>query len=58
MQTKRDSFPMPLIDDVFFQMGNNQWFSALDLQSGFWQIQMSPNDVKKTTIIIKFGLYD
>jgi hypothetical protein len=58
MQTKRDSFPMPLIDDVFFQMGNNQWFSALDLQSGFWQIQMSSNDVKKTTIIIKFGLYD
>jgi hypothetical protein len=23
MQTKRDSFPLPLIDDVFFQMGNN-----------------------------------
>jgi hypothetical protein len=35
MQTKRDSFPMPLIDDVFSQMGSNQWFSALDLQSNF-----------------------
>jgi hypothetical protein len=23
MQTRRDSFPMPLIDDVFSQMGNN-----------------------------------
>ncbi len=31
MQTKRDSFPMPLIDDVFSHMGSNQWFSALDL---------------------------
>jgi hypothetical protein len=31
MQTKRDSFPMPLIDDVLFQMGSSQWFSALDL---------------------------
>jgi hypothetical protein len=38
MQTKRDSFPMPLIDDGFSHMGSNQWFSALDLQSGFWQI--------------------
>jgi hypothetical protein len=55
IQTKRDSFPMPLIDDVFSQMGNNQWFSALDMQFGFWQIQMSPNDIKKATIITKFG---
>jgi hypothetical protein len=29
---------MRLIDDVFFQMGSNQWFSALDLPFGFWQI--------------------
>jgi hypothetical protein len=36
MQTKRDSFPMPLIDDVLFRMGSNQWFSALDVQSSFW----------------------
>jgi hypothetical protein len=31
MQTRRDSFPMLLIDDVLSQMGSNQWFSALDL---------------------------
>ncbi len=31
MKIRRDSFPMPLIDDVLSQMGNNQWFSALDL---------------------------
>ncbi len=31
MQTKRDSFPMPLIDNVPSQMGNSQWFSALNL---------------------------
>jgi hypothetical protein len=36
MQTRRDSFPISLIDDVISQMGNNQWFNALDLQSGFW----------------------
>jgi hypothetical protein len=35
MHTRRDSFPMPLIDDVFSQMGSNQWFSSLDLQYGF-----------------------
>jgi len=58
MQTRRDSFPMPLINDVLSQMGSSQWFSALHLQSNFWHIQMSRDDVKKTTIIIKSSLYD
>jgi hypothetical protein len=38
MQTRKYSFPMPLIDHVLSQMGNNQWLSALDLQPSFWQI--------------------
>jgi hypothetical protein len=38
MQTKRDSFQMPLIDDVISQMGSSQWLNALDLQFGFWHI--------------------
>jgi hypothetical protein len=58
MHTKKDSFPMPLINDVLSQMGSNQWFSALDLQFGFWQIRMLPNDIKKKAIITKSGLYD
>jgi hypothetical protein len=37
-QTRRDSFPMPLVEDVINQLGNSSWFTALDLQSGFWQI--------------------
>ncbi len=49
---------MPLINDVLSQMGSNQWFSALDLQFGFWQIRMLPNDIKKKAIITKSGLYD
>jgi len=35
LQTRRDSFPMPLVDDVISQMGKSAWFIALDLQSGF-----------------------
>lgn len=30
-QTRRDAFPMPLVEDVLMQMGKSQWFSALDL---------------------------
>jgi hypothetical protein len=49
---------MPLVEDVIDQLGNSSWFTALDLQSGFWQIWMAPEDMKKTTLITKTGLYD
>ncbi len=31
MQTRRDSFPMPLVEDVISQLGKFAWFTALDL---------------------------
>jgi hypothetical protein len=49
---------MPLVDNVINQLGKSSWFTALDLQSGFWQIWMAPKDMKKTTLITKIGLYD
>jgi hypothetical protein len=55
-QIRRDSFPMPLIEDVLNQLRHSEWFSALDLQSRFWQIPMAPDDVKKITMITKSGL--
>jgi hypothetical protein len=49
---------MPLVDDVISQLGKSTWFTALDLQSGFWQIRMAHEDVKKTALVTKTGLYD
>jgi hypothetical protein len=49
---------MPLVDDVISQLARSAWFTALDLQSGFWQIRMAPEDMRKTTLITKSKLYD
>jgi hypothetical protein len=49
---------MPLVEDVISQLGKSAWFTALDLQSGFWQIRMAPKDMKKTTLVTKTRLYD
>jgi len=46
-------FPMLLVKDVIDQLGKSIWFIALDLQSGFWQIRMAQEDMKKTTLITK-----
>jgi predicted aspartyl protease len=57
-QTRQDMFPMPFVEDVIDQLGKSTWFTAFDLQSGFWQIRMALEDVKKTALITKTGLYD
>jgi hypothetical protein len=57
-QTCQDSFPMLVMDDVINQLDKSSWFIALDLQSGFWQIWMALEDMKKITLITKIGLYD
>jgi len=31
LQTRRDSFPMPLVEDVISQLGKLAWFTTLDL---------------------------
>jgi hypothetical protein len=58
LQTRRDSFPMPLVEDIISQLGKSAWFTALNLQSGFWQVRMAPEDMKKTALVTKTGLYE
>jgi hypothetical protein len=58
LQTRRDSFPMPLVEDVISQLGKSAWFTALDLQSGFWQIRMGLEDMGKTALVTKSGLFE
>jgi hypothetical protein len=49
---------MPLVEDVISQLGRSAWFTTLDLQSGFWQIRMAPEDMGKTTLVTKSGLFE
>lgn len=34
--TKKDSYPLPCIDDILDALTGSQWFCALDLYSGYW----------------------
>ena len=45
--TKRQIFPKPCIDKVIGSLSNSCYFTKLDLSSGYWQIQMDPNDMEK-----------
>jgi hypothetical protein len=36
--TKKDSFPLPRIDDELDMLSSQNFFSTIDLASGYWQI--------------------
>lgn len=55
--TQRDSYPLPLIQDIFDQLGGASIFSTLDLESGYWQIPVAEEDRPKTAFICHKGLY-
>lgn len=55
--TKKDSYPLPRIDDILDQLSGNAWFATLDLKSGYWQIKIRPEDKEKTAFSIGRGLW-
>ena len=48
---------LPRIDDSLRLLGNQQWFSTMDLASGHWQVAMSPNAKRKAAIVTNEGLF-
>ncbi|ETM47977.1 hypothetical protein L914_07435, partial [Phytophthora nicotianae] len=56
--TVKDSYPMPLIDDILDVLGNAKLFSTMDIASGYWNVPMDPGSVEKTAFTSKFGIYE
>ena len=55
--TKKDSYPLPRIDDCFDALTGTHWFSSIDLQSGYWQVGLSPSAMEKTAFSCPSGLF-
>jgi hypothetical protein len=56
--TKKDNYPLPRIDEMLDALQDAQWFTTLDLASGYWQIKVKKEDQEKTAFITKFGTYE
>ena len=54
---KRERHILPSVNHVLAQIGDAKFFSKLDANSGFWQIELSPDSSKLTTFITPFGRY-
>jgi hypothetical protein len=56
--TIKDRYPLPLIQDIFDQLGGSKLFSTLDMRSGFWQLPMSPESIEKTAFVCHRGQFE
>lgn len=56
--THKDAFPLPRIEETLTTLKRAEWFSTLDLASGYWQVAVDPEDRPKTAFATPLGLYE
>jgi hypothetical protein len=49
--TTKDVYPLPRIDDALSRLEGAQYFSIMDMQAGYWQVQMKPEDREKQPLL-------
>lgn len=56
--TVKQKFPLPLIDDQIDKLVNFEYFTLLDLFSGYYQIPVAADSIHKTAFITPDGHYE
>lgn len=57
-KTIDDKYPIPNITDVLDKLGRCHYFTTLDLASGFYQVEMDPQDISKTAFNVEHGHFE
>jgi transposase InsO family protein len=55
--TKKDRYPLPLIDEIMERLSRAKIFTKLDIRQGFHRIRMDPDSEDLTTFRTRYGAY-
>ncbi|GJR90538.1 putative reverse transcriptase domain-containing protein, partial [Tanacetum coccineum] len=53
--TIKNRYPLPRIDDLFDQQQGSQFFSKIDLRSGYHRLRVHEDDISKTMFKTRYG---
>lgn len=58
LQTIKDAYALPNLEETFTKLTGSEWFSVLDLKSGYYQIEMAEADKPKTAFVCPLGFWE
>lgn len=58
LQTVKDAYALPNLEESFSALTGSRWFSVLDLKSGYYQIEMAEADKAKTAFVTPLGFWE
>lgn len=56
--TKKDIFPIPLVDDILERLDGMKYFSKFDLVTSYYQIEMEEEAKEKTAFVTEEGSFE
>ena len=56
--TRKDRYPLPLIQETLQRAGKAKWYTKLDVSQAFHRIRITEGDEWKTAFRTRYGLYE
>ncbi|GJV10696.1 putative reverse transcriptase domain-containing protein [Tanacetum coccineum] len=56
--TIKNRYPLPRIDNLFDQLQGSQYFSKINLRSGYHQLRVHEDDIPKTAFKTRYGHFE
>jgi hypothetical protein len=58
-RTIRDAYALPRIEETLDAISGSEWFSCLDLKSGYWQVEVEEDHKERTAFTVgSLGFYE